>query len=63
MIKITEDHPVRDLSGAGDTFLAALAAKYLETQDMVKAVEFANKCSAWVVTQRGVVVVDRYKIQ
>jgi D-beta-D-heptose 7-phosphate kinase/D-beta-D-heptose 1-phosphate adenosyltransferase len=63
LIPITEDHPVRDLSGAGDTFLAALAAKYLETQDMVKAVEFANKCSAWVVTQRGVVVVDRYKIQ
>ena len=62
LIPITEDHPVRDLSGAGDTFLAALVAKYLETQDMVKAIEFANKCSAWVVTQKGVVTIDLKKI-
>ena len=63
VIPITEDHPVRDLSGAGDTFLAALVAKYLETQDMIKAIEFANKCSAWAVTQKGVVTVDLNKIK
>ena len=63
LIPITEDHPVRDLSGAGDTFLAALVTKYLEIEDMVKAIEFANKCSAWVVTQKGVVVVDLNKIK
>jgi D-beta-D-heptose 7-phosphate kinase/D-beta-D-heptose 1-phosphate adenosyltransferase len=30
VVSITEDHPVRDLTGAGDTFMAALVAKYLE---------------------------------
>ena len=63
LIQITEEHPVRDLSGAGDTFMAALVAKYLETNDMVNAIEFANKCAAWVVTQKGVVTVDLTKIK
>jgi D-beta-D-heptose 7-phosphate kinase/D-beta-D-heptose 1-phosphate adenosyltransferase len=63
LIPIIEDHPVRDLTGAGDTFLAALVAKYLETQNMVKAIEFANKCASWVVTQKGVVTVDLNKIK
>jgi D-beta-D-heptose 7-phosphate kinase/D-beta-D-heptose 1-phosphate adenosyltransferase len=62
-IPIYEDHPVRDLSGAGDTFMAALVAKYLENEDMVKAIEFANKCAAWVVTQKGVVTVDLKQIK
>jgi bifunctional ADP-heptose synthase (sugar kinase/adenylyltransferase) len=62
LVPITEDHPVRDLSGAGDTFLAALAAKYLENNDILEAVKFANVCSAWVVTQKGVVVIDLDKI-
>ncbi len=63
LIPINEDHPVRDLSGAGDTFLAALVAKYLENKNMEKAIEFANKCASWVVTQKGVVTVDLNKIK
>jgi len=63
VIPINEDHPVRDLSGAGDTFMAALVAKYLENKDMVKAIEFANKCASWVVTQKGVVTVDLNKVK
>jgi D-beta-D-heptose 7-phosphate kinase/D-beta-D-heptose 1-phosphate adenosyltransferase len=62
LIPITEEHPVRDLTGAGDTFLASLVAKYLENEDIEQAIEFANKCSAWVVTQKGVAVVDLNKI-
>lgn len=60
---IEEEHDVRDLSGAGDTFLAALVAKYMENYDIREAVKFANKCAAWVVTQKGVVVIDLNKLK
>ena len=62
LIPIAEEHPVRDLTGAGDTFLASLVAKYLENEDIEQAIEFANKCGAWVVTQKGVAIVDLNKI-
>jgi len=61
-IEIQNEHPVRDLSGAGDTFLAALVADYIKNNDIRKAIEFANRCAAWVVTQKGVVAVDSEKI-
>jgi D-glycero-beta-D-manno-heptose-7-phosphate kinase len=59
---IEREHEVRDLSGAGDTFLAAIVAKYVETKDINAAIQFANKCASWVVTQKGVAVVDINKI-
>ncbi len=52
---IVEEHPVRDVSGAGDTFLAAFVMEYLVTKDIPKAIKFANKCASLVVTQKGVV--------
>jgi len=61
-IPITEEHPVRDLSGAGDTFLAALVADYIKNNDIRNAIEFANRCAAWVVTQKGIVVINPEKI-
>ena len=60
---IEDEHDVRDLSGAGDTFLAALVADYIKNNDIRSAIRFANKCAAWVVTQKGVVVVDLNKIK
>lgn len=45
---------VKDLSGAGDTFLAGLVSKYIDTKDIVKAIEFANECSTIVVQKKGV---------
>jgi D-beta-D-heptose 7-phosphate kinase/D-beta-D-heptose 1-phosphate adenosyltransferase len=60
---INNEHPVRDLTGAGDTFLAALVAGFLEKNNIDDAIIFANKCAAWAVTQKGVAVVDRYKIE
>jgi bifunctional ADP-heptose synthase (sugar kinase/adenylyltransferase) len=59
----TNEHPVRDLTGAGDTFLAGLVAKFIENNDICEAIIFANRCAAWAVTQKGVAVVDRYKIE
>ena len=47
---------VRDLSGAGDTFMAALAVKYTETNDMIMSIEFANQCAAKVVKKKGTTV-------
>ena len=44
---------VLDVSGAGDTFMAALAHKYTRMCDIVKAINFANYCAAQVVQMRG----------
>lgn len=59
---IENEHNVRDLSGAGDTFFAALVAEYLKNNDICAAIKFANKCASWVVTQKGVVSVDLEKV-
>lgn len=61
-IPIEDEHPVRDLSGAGDTFLASLVVHYLKNNDVLEAIKFANKCASWVVTQKGVIAVDLNKI-
>jgi sugar/nucleoside kinase (ribokinase family) len=45
---------VTDVCGAGDTFLAALAYKFLETKDMRQAVIFANKAASITVQHIGV---------
>jgi sugar/nucleoside kinase (ribokinase family) len=46
-----------DVSGAGDTFVAAFTKKYLETNDVSISISFANKLSGKVVSKRGVSVV------
>lgn len=45
---------VVDTSGAGDVFLAGLAAKYLESQDVNEAIQYANDAASQVVKVRGV---------
>lgn len=44
-----------DVSGAGDTFIASLVIKYLETNEIKESINFANKMSSIVVSKRGVV--------
>jgi D-glycero-beta-D-manno-heptose-7-phosphate kinase len=44
---------VKDVSGAGDTFLAALAVKYDETGDIIEGIRFANQCASDTVRHRG----------
>lgn len=58
MFSIKNEHPVRDLTGAGDTFLAGLVANFVETKNIDEAITFANRCAAWAVTQKGVAVVS-----
>jgi sugar/nucleoside kinase (ribokinase family) len=45
---------VTDVCGAGDTFLAALVYKFLETNNMPDAVKFANKAASITVQHVGV---------
>ena len=50
----TEDVPVKDISGAGDTFLAGLVVEYVKTNDIIKAIAFAQECTKIVVQKHGV---------
>ena len=52
-----EQAEVMDLSGAGDTFMAALAVKYSETEDIDSSITYANSCASKVVKKRGTTVV------
>lgn len=44
---------VVDVTGAGDTFLAALAFDYLHTKDIKRAIDFANRAAAVTVQHVG----------
>jgi len=48
---------VKDVSGAGDTFLAGLVKEYLDSGNIVKSIEFANDCSTKVVQKAGVAII------
>jgi D-beta-D-heptose 7-phosphate kinase/D-beta-D-heptose 1-phosphate adenosyltransferase len=50
---------VHDVCGAGDVFLAALAVRWLETKDMIKAIKTANNCASLSVTKLGCYTVSR----
>ena len=47
---------VRDVTGAGDTFLAAFAAHFLAYKDDQSAIAFAQDCCSIVVQKKGVAV-------
>ena len=48
---------VKDTSGAGDSFMAALCVKFIETQDIHESIKFANLCACEVVKHRGVTTI------
>tara|TARA_R110000824_G_scaffold80365_4_gene202110 strand:+ start:5915 stop:6658 length:744 start_codon:yes stop_codon:yes gene_type:complete len=47
---------IKDTSGAGDTFIAALCVKYTETKNLQEAIRHANYCATLVVQKKGVSV-------
>ena len=49
---------IRDVSGAGDTFMAALAVKIANEVKIEGAIKFANECATVVVKKRGVSVIN-----
>lgn len=58
----TKSVEVKDVVGAGDTFLAGLVFKYIETNLIEESIEFANLCSTQVVQKRGVGIVDKNEL-
>jgi D-glycero-beta-D-manno-heptose-7-phosphate kinase len=45
---------VSDVTGAGDTFISALAYNFLQTQDIAQAINFANRAAGITVQHIGV---------
>jgi D-beta-D-heptose 7-phosphate kinase/D-beta-D-heptose 1-phosphate adenosyltransferase len=50
----TKEVPVKDVSGAGDTFLAGLVHNYTSTKNIESAIEFAQQCTIIVIQKTGV---------
>jgi len=48
---------IKDASGAGDTFIAALVVEYVRSRKIENAVLFANECATKVVQRKGVATV------
>lgn len=55
----TDSVEVRDVVGAGDTFLAGLVYGYLKNNDIKEGITIANKLATNVVTKRGVALPDK----
>ena len=49
----TKEVEVSDVCGAGDTFLSALAVGFFITDDLPRAIRFANLCSSITVQRLG----------
>ena len=50
----TEEVPVKDISGAGDTFLAGLVIEFSKSRNIIQAIDFAQECTTLVVQKFGV---------
>ena len=53
----TKKVEVKDLSGAGDTFISAFVVKFLKNNDVEESIRYANQCASKVVSQRGVTTI------
>lgn len=56
---VEEKVEVKDSTGAGDSFFAALLVRYAETGTIEESIPFANACAAKAVTQKGVTIIER----
>lgn len=45
---------IKDVSGAGDTFISGLVCEYVRTNDIIQAIKFAQQCATIVVQKKGV---------
>ena len=52
-----------DVSGAGDTFMAALVVKYGETNKIQRAIKYALKAATEVVKKSGVSTITKEEIK
>lgn len=49
---------VKDMVGAGDTFISALCIEYLISNNIHNAIKFANECATKVVQLKGVNIIN-----
>jgi D-glycero-beta-D-manno-heptose-7-phosphate kinase len=52
-----------DVCGAGDSFLAAIAVKFVETKSMIESIKFANICAGISVKHLGVYNVTKKDLE
>lgn len=45
---------IKDMTGAGDTFISCLAVNYLNNLNIEESIKFANQCSTIIVQHKGV---------
>jgi D-beta-D-heptose 7-phosphate kinase/D-beta-D-heptose 1-phosphate adenosyltransferase len=55
-----ESVDVKDMTGAGDTFLSGLVSEYIDTKDIKKSIQTANEYATIIVQQKGVKVIGDY---
>ena len=55
LVPQTNPQQTIDVSGAGDTFVAAFTLCFLDTLEVFHSIEYANEMAAKVVSKRGVV--------
>ena len=55
-----EEVEVRDNSGAGDSFISALAIEYCRSKDIDKAIVYANECATIAVQHKGVTKIGNH---
>ena len=48
---------IKDYSGAGDTFFAGFVLNFLRTNDIKKAINYAQECATIVVQKHGVATI------
>lgn len=58
-LNINDVTRIGDRCGAGDTFFAGLICRYLETQDIIESIKFANICASFSVRKIGVYQIKR----
>ena len=51
---------IKDMSGAGDTFISALSVKYCLTKNIISSIKFANRCATVAVQHRSITKVGEY---
>lgn len=49
---------VIDVSGAGDSFMAALVCHFVKNKNIIDAIKFANKCACKVVQKKGMTLIE-----
>jgi D-beta-D-heptose 7-phosphate kinase/D-beta-D-heptose 1-phosphate adenosyltransferase len=45
---------IKDVSGAGDTFISGLVSEFVRTNNIEQSIKFAQKCATIVVQKKGV---------